>query len=283
MARTIAQIAQQMLDAKAADSNLSGLTSTSQTSIWRLWIYIVAACINIYEQLQDAFRAEMEEVVSLSAPSTPQWWKDKVERFQYDATVPQVAELNTTTFVIDYPVINTAYQIISRCSITTAPNRTVNVKVATGDPPAALSGGQQTALQEYIETWIPAGIAYSVISENPDRMYVRGEVFYNGQYSAVIQANVEAALNNYMANLPFDGAIYVQAVTDAIQAVEGVTDFVLREILIRRDSIAFGLGTTIYSLATGINAAKGNTYAGYCIEEDTPTYTFADSITYYVD
>lgn len=283
MARTVAQIEAAMLAAKAADSNLNGLTSTSQTSIWRLWIYIVAVAINILEQLMDVFKTEIEGIVALGAPSTTQWTKDKVERFQYSATIPQVAELNSTTFVVEYPTVNTNYQIITRCSVTTAPNRLVLIKVAKNDPPEALAGGELVALDEYIGTWIPAGIAYSVISENPDRMYVRGEVFYNGQYSAVIQANVEAALNNYMANLPFDGAIYVQAVTDAIQAVEGVTDFVLREIFIRRDSIAFGLGTTIYSLATGINAAKGNTYAGYCIEEDTPTYTFADSITYYVD
>lgn len=282
MARTIAQIAQQMLDAKAADANLSGLTSTSQTAIWRLYIYIVAACINVYEQLQDLFRSEMEATVALSAPSTPQWWKDKVERFQYDATVAQVAELNLTTFVIEYPIINTSYQIISRCSITTAPNRTVNVKVATGTPPAALGASEVSALEDYISAWVPAGIAFSVISETSDKMEVAAEIYYNGQYTPVIQVNVETALENYMANLPFDGTISTQGVIDAIQSAEGVTGLKLERILVRRNSLSYGTGTTLYNLATSVDGVTANTYAGYVVEETTATHTFADTLTYVV-
>lgn len=282
MARTIAQIKAEMLAAKAADTNLNGLTSTSQTAIWRLWIYIVAASINILEQLMDIFKTEVEQIVVLSAPSTPQWTKDKVERFQYDAAIPQVAELNTTTFVVEYPTVNTNYQIITRCSVTTAPNRTVNIKVAKNDPPEKLAAGEITALEQYIGTWNPAGIDWVVISEDPDRLAIRANVYYNGQYSAVIQTNVETALKNYMANLPFNGVITTQGVVDAIQLAEGVTGLSLTYIYVRRSTISYGNGTTLYDLNTSTDAVQANTYAGYVIEEDTAGQTFADKIFYIV-
>lgn len=283
MARTITQIATQMLEAKAADTNLNGLTSTSQTAIWRLWIYIVAAAINIFEQLQDVFIDEVEETVSLSAPNTPQWTKNRVERFQYDANVPQVAELNLTTFVVDYPTIDPALRIISRCSVNTAPNRAVLIKVAKNEPPEPLDGGTEyVALADYIHTWIPAGISFELINETSDKIEVACDVYYNAQYSAVIQSTVEAGINNYLANLPFDGTITTQGVVDAIQGVAGVSGVSLTRILIRRDSLAYGAGTTLYNLSTGVDGVQAATYAGYAVEEDTASHTFADTINYIV-
>ena len=131
MARTVQQIKQQMLDAKNADPTLSALTSTSQTAKWNLYYFIVASCIAIFEQLQDLFKADLEAIASTAAPSTPQWTRNKVLKFQ----TGDVAELNTSTFVIEYPTVNTANQILTRCAVITAPNRTVLIKVAKNDRP----------------------------------------------------------------------------------------------------------------------------------------------------
>jgi hypothetical protein len=50
MARSIATIKQQIINAKNADPILSEkLTSTSQTAIWNLWAYITAVAINLHE------------------------------------------------------------------------------------------------------------------------------------------------------------------------------------------------------------------------------------------
>ena len=72
MARTVQQIKQSMIDAKNADANLAGLTSTSQTAKWNLYFFIVAACIAIFEQLQDLFKVDLETIAASSEPSTPQ-------------------------------------------------------------------------------------------------------------------------------------------------------------------------------------------------------------------
>lgn len=278
MARTVAQIKQSMIDAKNADAALSGLTSTSQTAKWNLYYFIVASCIAIFEQLQDLFKIDLETIASTAAPSTPQWTRNKVLKFQ----TGDVAELNTTTFVIEYPVINTANQILTRCAVVTAPNRTVLIKVAKSDPPGPVTVGELAELQSYVETFNPAGIAFTLINEDSDKMEVAATIYYNGQYTGVITDNVEAALNSYMANLPFNGRITTQSVVDAIQAVDGVISVSLTRILVRRDTVAYGAGVTLYNLSTGIDSVNYDTYAGYVVEETTASHTFADTLTYQV-
>ena len=278
MSRTVQQIKQQMLDAKNADPTLSALTSTSQTAKWNLYYFIVASCIAIFEQLQDLFKTELEAIASTAAPSTPQWTRNKVLKYQKG----DVAELNTTTFTIEYPTINTANQILTRCAVITAPNRTVLIKVAKSDPPVPVSVGELAELQSYIETFNPAGIAFTLINENSDKMEVAATIYYNGQYSAVISTNVVAALNNYMATLPFNGVISTQAVVDAIQAVEGVISVSLARILVRRHTVAYGAGVTLYNLLNGVDSVQYQTYAGYVEEETTSTHTFADTLSYIV-
>ncbi len=282
MARTVQQIKQSMIDAKNADANLAGLTSTSQTAKWNLYYFIVASCIAIFEQLQDLFKVDLETIAASSAPSTPQWTRNKVLQFQYDATTPQVAELNTTTFVIEYPVIDPSLQILTRCAVVTAPNRTALIKVAKNDPPEPISGGELSALDTYIDTFNPAGIAYIIINEDSDKMEVVADIYYNGQYASVISTNVVGALNNYMANLPFNGRITTQAVVDAIQSAEGVITASVSRILVRRDTVAYGAGVTLFNLATGVDSVNYDTYAGYVTEETTATHTFADTLTYIV-
>ena len=278
MSRTVQQIKQSMLDAKNADPTLSTLTSTSQTAKWNLYYFIVASCIAIFEQLQDIFKTELETIASTAAPSTPQWTRNKVLKYQKG----DVAQLNTTTYVIEYPTINTANQILTRCAVITAPNRTVLIKVAKGNPPTPVSVGELAELQSYVETFNPAGIAFTLINENSDKMEVAATIYYNGQYSAVISTNVVAALNNYMANLPFNGVISTQAVVDAIQAVEGVISVSLARILVRKHTVAYGAGVTLYNLSTGVDAVQYQTIAGYVVQETTATHTFADTLSYIV-
>jgi hypothetical protein len=278
MARSISQIKQSMLDAKNADPTLSALTSTSQTAKWNLYYFIVASCIAIFEQLQDLFKTDLEAIASTAAPSTPQWTRNKVLKYQKG----DVAQLNTTTFTVEYPTINIANQILTRCAVITAPNRTVLIKVAKSNPPVPVSVGELAELQSYIETFNPAGIAFTLINENSDKMEVAATIYYNGQYSAVISTNVVAALNNYMATLPFNGVISTQAVVDAIQAAEGVISVSLARILVRKHTVAYGAGVTLYNLSTGIDSVQYQTISGYVVQETTATHTFADTLSYIV-
>lgn len=280
MARQISEIKQELMDAKASVAALDNLTSTSQVSIFGNIFYVTAVEISILEQLIDAYIANIESIINEQAIGSTAWLRAKILEFQYGDYI----NLDTTTFAISYPTIDETKKIITRCSVKEAGNLIVNAKVAKSDPPEALTGGEVSALQGYIDVIKPAGTQINIVSLAPDKLYIAGNIYYNGQYSAVIQDNVEAAITTYMANLSsatnFNGSVKISSLIDAIQAVEGVTDVNLTEVDARAYTVDFDERTIIYSLSTGVNDREYSTYAGYIIEEDTTDETFADTIAY---
>ena len=125
-----------------------------------------------------------------------------------------------------------------------------------------------------------AGISYSIINKTSDKISISGEIFYKGQYSATIQADVIAALNTYLAAIPFDGIVKVLSVEDTLQNVVGVVDFKLTTIGGRADVTPFASRVKFFDLATSVNFRTYSTAAGYCIQETTVGQTFANTLTF---
>jgi len=278
MARSVSTIQQQMLDSVAADTTLSTLlTSTSKRAIYRLWTFIVAVAINLLEQLIDIFTAEVETAAAAAPPATPSWVQAQVLKFQYSATVPQIIQL--INFVPAYPVVDETLRIISRCSVTTTISNNVLIKVATGEPPAALDSDQLTALQSYMEEIGVAGIKYNVTSTEADKIYINAIIYFKGQFSAVISTTVIAAINAYLAAIPFNGQLKITELEEAIKSVQGVNDVVLIDVKLRDDATAFADGTYIIQSQLLISRLW-NTIAGYVVEETTSGQTFTDSLQF---
>lgn len=278
MARSIEDIAAQMIAAKEADSNLSGLTSTKQTSIWRLWIFIVAACINVFEQMIDLFKIEIETTVENNYVGTPKWIRQKCLEFQYSPSNPQVLEITDNT-KIAYPVIDESLRIVTRASVYTDLNKIVKIKVAKGEPPTQLVGAEPVALAAYFSELVPAGVYWELINAVSDKLYIKGEVFYDGMYSATIQSIVEGAINTYLSNIDFDGQIKISDLEGAIRNATGVLDLKLEDVFLRANSVAFSNGFKMIDAYT-LKIISAVPYAGYAIEETTATKTWADTITY---
>jgi hypothetical protein len=282
MARTVAQIKQYLVDRKAEEAALNGLTTDSSVSIWGLLLYVNAVGQAILEQMLDLFRIEIETKIDSAAPNNAQWLKSKVLAFQYSDTDPQIVDVNEDpdNFSVKYPVINSALRIVTRCSIRTNANKQVLVKVAKFDPPVQLASGEASSLQAYVELISPPGIVYTVVNLVSDKIFIDAEIYYNGQYASVISANVIAAIKTYLASLPFDGNVKVSNVEDAIQSVTGVTDVKIKTIKCRKDATALASATVVYDLATGINNKKYETVSGYIVEETTASNTFADTLQF---
>lgn len=274
MARSIALIKQQLIDQKNAETALSGLTSTSQTAIWNLWFFIQAFAINLFEQLLDSYKVEIETVANSAIPNTDAWVQAQAFKFQYGDNIQLVNLIPT------YTIIDTGKQIIKRCSVKTDNNKICQIKVAkeTGK----LTTPELNALTTYYGYIGNAGITYNIISDDADQIEVVADVYYDGQYTATIQSNVESAINTYLANISFDGIVYVSKIEDTIQAVQGVKDIKLTAINARRDSQPYGTGTVVYNLSTGTNARIYQTYAGYIEEEQTSGHLFANTINYII-
>lgn len=279
-ARSISTISQQMLDAKAADSNLSGLTSTSQTSIWRLWIFIVAACINVFEQLIDKFKVEIETTVENNYVGTAKWIRQKCLEFQYSAVNPQVLEITDNT-KIAFPVIDPSLRIVTRASVSTDLNKRVTIKVAKGEPPTQLVGAEPVALQAYFSELVPAGVYWQIVNAVSDKLYIEGEVFYDGMYSATIETIVPDAINAYLSSIDFDGLIKISDLENAIRSATGVIDIKLENVWLRANSIPLANAFKMIDTFTLV-IISAVPYAGYAVEEDTAGETWADKITYTV-
>jgi hypothetical protein len=277
MARLIAVIQNQMLEQIAADPILgTKLTSPSKVAFYRLITFVIAVAINILEQVIDIYQATIESTVAKGSPASAPWFQDKILKFQYSSNVatPQVVSIDQSTFEIAYPIVNPNLRIITRCAVITTGNKSVSIKVAKSNPPTPLSSPELVALTAYVSAHGDAGITYSIVNLPADLISITAKVVYNGQYSTVISQAVKAAINLYLANLPFNGILRVSAIEDAIQAVTGVVDVIIVTVTGRPSDIAYP--GTIVSSGSFTYQAK----SGYLIEDTETGKSFDDLIQY---
>lgn len=289
MARTVSQINTQIVSTLVAQFAAIGVTidttKWSKRNIMRLFCYSFAVCTGYIEQLMDSLKLSIENTASKSSPANALWIQLKMFEFQYSTTNPQILQLINT--IPQYPVVDETLRIITACSVTSNVANEVIIKVASGDiedgtPFFALDGSQKSAAQSYINILGTAGIRYTIVSENADKLYVDADVYYSGQYSAVIVTNVIAAINQFLRTLSivnFNGALKMTDLENAIRKVEGINDVVLKNVRIREDGVLFAAGVDLILNATTL-LRLWNPIAGYIEEETTSGKTFTDSLNF---
>jgi hypothetical protein len=237
MSRTVKEIYDEMIGFKESSGNLDDLlpntgesysnllaelTATSKVAIWRLWCYVIAVSIFYHEQQFDNFVAIVEDLVANAEAGTPRWYQEQVLKFQYSDTL--VYQANGR---YEYNTIDTSLQVVKRCAIQERPDGVVVVKTAklSAGLPVPLSSPELTSLQAYMRQIKFAGTRLSVVSFNADSLKVYYTIYYDPIIDvAIIQSAVEAAINNYIQNLPFNGAFNITKLTDALEGIEGVID-----------------------------------------------------------
>lgn len=281
-ARTQEEIKQLMDDLQAAETALASLTNTSQTAEFELWKDLMAEISAIEEQLWDIKEDELNTKILLAAPATPIWIKDKVEKFQYSATNPQVLQILPPSFAPAYSIVDETLRIITRCAVKTTGNNTMQVKVAKSDPPTVLSTLEASSLTGYVAAIIPPGIVFSIINVAADKLYIDADIYYNGQYASTISDDVISSINAYLESLPADGVVEIAELQNAIHDTPGVTDVKINTVKARKDATVFASATIVYDLTTGVNLRVWPTYSASIVEEDTVGQTFTDSLTFIV-
>jgi hypothetical protein len=280
MARTINEIIAERETAKArltelydvindevnADANLSGLTSTSKTAEFKLWIYIESAMAYIQEVLWGEAKAEIQAIADAAIPGTEKWFQKELLKFQYgDALV-----FDNTTAKYSYAVINEVNKIIKRCSLQSSGGLTT-IKVAKEDGsgnPIALLLAELNAFKSYVEQIKWAGSNTVVVSLASDKLNCPVTIYYNGTINLNdLKPLVEAAFTNYLKSLPFNGEYSITKHQDALQAVANVNDVVMGVVQAKADAATYSNVNRVYYPASGY------------IEKD-PAITFATMITY---
>lgn len=277
MARNIEQINSEIISKLRSTSELNELTSTSRRSIYGMFAWVVAYIQSLFEQKTDLFKTEIETIVDYSVPNTATWLQNKSFKFQYDAVKPQVVTL--VDLVPTYPIINTDLQIVTRCSVKSDLSNNVKIKVAKNEPPEALDSSERSSLQDYINVVGCAGINYLVSSGSSDKLYVSADIYYQGQYSAIIQDSVITAIESYLSSLPFDGQLLVSDLERTIRQTTGVKDVVLKNVRARADATLLASANYLVQ-SNAVVSRNWNTVAGYIVGETTASNTLSDTLNF---
>ena len=284
MARSVDTIYNQITASLVASFATAGITidptQWSRRNLLRLVCFVIATAIATFEQLNDQLKADIEAVTDTLPPQTEKWIKAQALKFQYSADNPQIVQLNETTQTYYYPNVNTDYQIVKYCSVNGA-GGVVSVKVAAAGPTALTTGstGQLAAFQSYMKELGVTGITLTAVSLDADEIYIKANVYYVAQYSAIIQTNVIAAINTYLANIPFNGKLLKTDLEIAIRNVAGVNDVVLQTVRARKATDTYPAGTVLVNDFVEIQR-NYQTIAGYIIPETTTGATLTDTLTF---
>jgi hypothetical protein len=291
MARTLSQIYQSIIDEKNTKASLVGLlpsvdsltlllqdlaSSPSAVAVWRLWCFIMAACMWVHEGLWDVFKADVETIIANKEPGTLKWYQNIGFLFQYGDPLIWVTDASGENGKYVYAVIDPAKQIVNRCAtIERSGSVVIKAAIEAGGVISSLTAPQLVALNAYYQKMKYAGPPLVCESNNPDTLKIYYTVYYDALADLTeLKPAVEDAINNYLAVISgvsnpdlFNGRLTLSKLTDAIQKVTNVTDPRLTD--------AQGTyGGNPYTAITG----EYNSNAGYCIID--PAFPLSTTITY---
>jgi len=231
MAQTVTDVQEEILTEKATHAELDALNSDSNTAVWRLWIFIFATISVYFQELWDKFQALIQNINDNKQYGTDPWWYNKILAFQLGDTLQFIDN------VYKYAVIDPSKQVIKYVAINSL-NGIVQIKIAINvdDAPAQASNDQINAVAAYVSQIKPSGVRWSVLSLPADLLKIYGTVYYDASADiTVIKPAVEAAIQGFLNGLNtiqttdgtpvtqnFNGALYVNKLIDAIQAVHGL-------------------------------------------------------------
>ena len=229
MARTIAQIRDLILEAKANEPLLDGLDSTSVTAIWRLWIYIVASSIWALENLFDIHKTEVAEELAKLKPHTLKWYVGKSKLFQFGSGLASESDEYDNTSLTDAEI---EVQQVVKYAAAVEVNRDLHIKLATevDNQLEPLTQDQYNAFVSYINTVKDAGVFIQAINNAHDKIKLTVDIYYDptilnatgGRLDGANSTPVNDAINDFLKSLPFNGVFVKAHLTDAMQRVEGV-------------------------------------------------------------
>lgn len=249
MARTISQIKNSMTQQFMADSVIiekygfapgSTFADTfSAVSLESIWFSIVAAAIYVLETLFDAFKEDVDAKIAQAVVASIPWYHKISLEFQYGDALVYDEQLQQ--FV--YSEIDQSKQIVkyAACRDLGGMVYVLASKDSGSGSPAALSSEELAAFDSYLRERKPAGVLLQTASLSPDSVQVTMTVQYNPQVLApngTLIADpqsypVEDAINNYLNNIVYGGALNKTSLVDAVQAAPGVIDVTLSSVAVK--------------------------------------------------
>lgn len=277
MARTLEDIQQQMLNSIANNTELSNLNSTSNTSIYRLMVFIVAMAIWTLEKLFDIHSSEVDKVIYENKPGTARWYRNMSLAFQFGFNLLTDDDQFDNTGATQEQIENS--KIVKYCSVKESlESSRLIIKVASGDAInlLPLTQTQIDSFKYYISEIAYAGVKTNIVNNPADKLLITMRVYRNplvideaGNNILTGGKSVEIAIKNYIKNLPFDGELVINDLIDYLRDVPGVEN----AHVISAASSFQDLVTNLYTPFTTIDV-KTIPVAGYFVVEDFNNITY---------
>lgn len=255
MSRTINEIQQEILNAKAAATELSALdvlttseqtaaqaNSTSKVAVWRLWVWIVAFAVWTLEQFWAVFKKETDDKIAKSRPHTSKWYRQKALDFMFGVALVTDADYYDTSAMTEAQIA--ASKIISNAATTRVLQNgygTLRIKVVrtVGNEYAPVTAQHLFALNNYFNNHVAdAGTIVVCTTGEADLLKLKLDIYYDallldatgGRLDGSATAPVIDAVKAYLKSIDFENGQFITTrLVDALQKVPGVILPVVRE------------------------------------------------------
>jgi hypothetical protein len=242
MARSVQEIFNIMRSKGIADATDAGhqdvvdmYNNTSIYAVWRNVFYAVAYCTWLLEVIFEDFVQVVLDIIERLTPHTKKWYRQKFLSFLYG--VPLLIDsdkFNTSGFTAEQLANARIVKYVAVNEATINQIRSLEVKLAKANAqtgrPEPLSTPQLAAITAYAEEIKDAGVNVVIYNRSADVIKAVVNVYYNpllldnlGNRLDGGGKPIEAAANNYLFNLGFNGEFIVARFEDAIQQTYGIS------------------------------------------------------------
>jgi hypothetical protein len=234
MARSLTEIYTTSKQIKDQYLELTEFKNSSKMSILDTFTWVVSACIMVFETILDTFKIDLAKELQNRINGTPAYYANALLKYQSEDEL--IMNDEGTSF--SYNTVNEDKRIISKVSYSEYASaeffdKILLLKIATGQPGAyeRIEKNELLAVRAYMDKIKFAGTNVNVVSRNGDVLIPRVTVYYDGSVSEdEVYKNITTSLNEFIANIDFNGVIYVQKVIDAIQKADHVLDVYVSDI-----------------------------------------------------
>ena len=193
-------------------------------SVENILLYVWAVCAWTVEQLVSRHRAEVTAEVEEIIPHRPKWYRDKLLGFMEGKALEPDSDTYDTDGMSESEV--SAARVVKHAVATESRDASLlTIKVAgeSGGERRPLTAVQERQLGAYISEIKDAGVRVALVNMEADTFGCMVDVYYNAMLEPEsVQSSCEAAIREYIENLPFNGEYTNMALVDRLQVVEGV-------------------------------------------------------------
>lgn len=237
MAQNISEITATMVEDVQANADINQqLTSTSKSSVWRSVLFICAKAVWSLQIMFDLFKSEIEIEMAKQKIHSKQWYRQKALDFQHGfALVPGTDQYNNINYTDDQI---TASKVVKQAAciklISANGYGILRVKVAGDDGNGNLTqlpNSQFEAVKQYFTRYVAdAGTQLKITTGEADDLLLNLDIYYDPlvlsttgtRLDGTSETPVKDAIISFLKSLEFNGALYIDDLTNKIRTVDGV-------------------------------------------------------------